>query len=65
MNYDIKLVDKEDINVGDAIICEDGIMRTVSRNNITRDSFMGLCIFGSSYKLGYQKVKKVIFKTSQ
>lgn len=65
MNYDIELVHKGDIKVGDVIICEDGIMRTVSRNNITRDSFMGLCIFGSSYKLGYQKIKKVIIKTSQ
>ena len=62
MDYEIKLVNKEDIKVGDIIICEDGIMRTVGKNNITH-GFMGTCIFGSSYRLGLEKVKKVIIVT--
>lgn len=59
MNYDIQLVNKEDIKVGDIILCNDRNMRTVCRNNLTR-GFMGLCLFGDSYKLGNEKVKRVI-----
>lgn len=62
-NYTIKEIHKEDVQVGDTIICDDGVMRTVCQNNITRDSFMGILIFGSSYRLGLEKVKKVIFIT--
>lgn len=60
MTYDIQLVHKDDIEIGDVIICADGKMRTVCRNNIKYDSFMGLSIFGDTYRLGYEKVKKVI-----
>ena len=60
MNYDIQLTNKEDIKIGDTVLCNDGNLRTVCRNNITNDSFMGLCIFGDCYRLGYEKVKKVI-----
>nr|WP_024835442.1 hypothetical protein [Clostridium sp. 12(A)] len=59
MSYDIQLTDKEDIRIGDTILCNDGNIRTVCRNNITR-GFTGLCIFGDPYRLGYEKVKKVI-----
>lgn len=59
MSYDIQLVNKEVIEVGDTILCNDGKLRTVCRNNITR-GFMGLCLFGDSYKLGSEKVKKVV-----
>ena len=51
---------KDDIRVGDIILCKDGEMRTVCRNNIKYDSFMGLSLFGDTYKLGYEKVKRVI-----
>lgn len=61
MNYEIKLVNKNDIQVGDAILCKDGNIRTVCRNNINYDSFMGLSIFGDSYRLGYEPVKKVVY----
>lgn len=60
MSYNIKLVYKEDIRIGDIIMCNDGNMRTVCKNNITHDGFMGVCIFGDSYQLGYNKVKKVV-----
>lgn len=60
MSYDTQLVNKNDIKVGDIIICKDGEMRTVCRNNITNDSLMGLCLFGDSYRLGHEPVIKVI-----
>lgn len=60
MSCGIKLVNKEDIQIGDTILCKDGILRTVCRNNITNVGFMGLCLFGDSYRVGYEKVKKVI-----
>lgn len=60
MSYDTQLVNKNDIQVGDIIICKDGAMRTVCRNNIKYDSFMGLSIFGDTYRLGYEPVTKVI-----
>lgn len=53
------LVDKEDIKIGDTILCDDEKIRTVCKNNIKR-GFTGLCIFGNPYKLGHEKVKKVI-----
>lgn len=33
--YKIQLVHIDTIKVGDTIVCEDGIMRTVCKNNIT------------------------------
>jgi hypothetical protein len=59
MSYDIQLTNKEDIKIGDTILCNDGKLRTVCRNNITR-GFMGLCLFGDSYRLGCEEVKKII-----
>lgn len=59
--YEILNVHKDDIKVGDTILCSDGIMRTVSRNNIT-SGFCGTCIFGEPYNLGLLPVKKVILK---
>lgn len=59
--YEIRNVHKDDIKVGDTILCLDGIMRTVSRNDIT-NGFCGTCILGESYRLGSLPVKKVIIK---
>lgn len=59
--YEIVNVHKDTIKVGDTILCEDGLMRTVCRNNIT-SGFCGTCIFGDSYQLGHLPVKKVIIK---
>lgn len=50
------------ISIGDSIICNDGFERTVSRCNFKRDSFMGLSIFGDTYKLGNLPVKKVLYE---
>lgn len=59
--YRIQLVHIDEIKLFDTIICEDGQMRTVCRNNIKYGGFMGTTLFGDSYHSGYKKVKKVIF----
>lgn len=52
------------IRVGDTIKCRgDGLIRTVCRNNIKHDNFMGISLFGDSYHFGYLKVDKVIIFT--
>lgn len=56
----IELTEKENIVVGDAIVFNGKIV-TVSKKDINKDTFMGTCIFGDSYKLGNKKVEKVIF----
>lgn len=48
-----------EIRHGDTILHLDGNIRTVSRSNIRRDSFMGISIFGDSYRLGRLPVKKL------
>ena len=57
----ISLVHKDTIRSGDIIICSDGIERTVCNNNIKYDSFMGVSIFGDSYRNGHQLVTKVTY----
>jgi hypothetical protein len=59
--YEIKEVHISTIRGGDTVM-HNGEMKTVSFNNIKRDSFMGSSIFGDSYKLGRKKVQKIIFK---
>jgi hypothetical protein len=59
MNYTIENVNISTISAGDTIEhC--GEIVTVGKNNIKYCNFMGYTIFGDSYKLGYQLVKKVI-----
>ena len=41
MGYDIRLIDKEDVKIGDTILCKDGNLRTVCVDNISY-GFMGL-----------------------
>ena len=53
--FDILEVNKKEIKQGDLILFENEV-KTVCKNNISYDSFMGISIFGNSY----QKVKKVI-----
>ena len=50
------------ISIGDSIICPDGFERTVSKGNIKKDSFMGISIFGDTYKLGRTPCKKVVYE---
>lgn len=56
--YQWKYVDISQIGVGDIII-HDGEMRTVGREDIGGDTFMGESLFGDSYHSGQKKVKKV------
>lgn len=55
----IVLVDIRDIQPADTILHE-GKLRTVCRNNIGTDTFMGRTLFGDSYKSGHKKVSKAI-----
>jgi len=49
----------EDVIAGDLVLCADGIIRTVSKNNIKKCAFMGVTVFGDSYLLGHKLVKIV------
>ena len=60
----IKPVHISQISAGDTIEhC--GYIRTVSGNNIKRDSFMGITLFGDSYNLGTKAVNKVVALISE
>ena len=61
-NRPIELVNINDIRVGDVIICSDDIGRTVGKKDIKYCSFNGLSIFGNTYKLGYEPVKRVVYE---
>lgn len=49
-----------EIRPGDTILHSDGKIRTVCSNNIKRDSFMGISLFGDTYRLGTIPVKKMM-----
>jgi hypothetical protein len=57
-------VDKSVIKVGDTILHK-GKEMTVSKNDITRSSFMGISIFGDCYHSGYKKVLKGALKNER
>jgi hypothetical protein len=63
MNHTIKLTHISQIRQGDTIISKDGMMTTISNTNLSYDPFLGHRINGDCYKLGYELVQKVIFKT--
>ena len=63
MNAKLNSVHISQISVGDTIEHE-GKLRTVSGNNIKRDSFMGRTLFGDSYNLGNKPVNKVVAWTN-
>ena len=58
-NAKLKPVHISQISVGDTIEHK-GYLRTVCANNIKRDSFMGISLFGDSYNLGAKTVNKVV-----
>ena len=60
--YKIKEVHKSDIKPGNTILCSDGNLRTVCKEDIKRNNFTGITIFGDPYKLGYQPVKKALIE---
>lgn len=49
-----------EIRAGDTILHTDGKIRTVCRNNIRKDNFMGVSLFGDTYRLGTISVKKLL-----
>lgn len=53
-----KMVHKSEIKIGDTVI-HNGELRTVGKETFGNDSFMGLTLWGDSYRLGYQKVELV------
>jgi len=53
-----KLVHKSEIKIGDTVI-HNGELRTVGEESISRDEFMGLLLFGDSYRLGCKMVELV------
>ena len=55
-------VDIQDVKIGDTIIDNDDKIKLVSQGNLKYDKFMGLTLFGDCYKLGTQKVRKLIYK---
>lgn len=59
--YELENVHISRIRVGDTILDQNGLLKTVCRNNITRDPFVGLCLFGDPYRLGTLPVKRVKF----
>mgnify|MGYP003403861598 len=52
-------VHKETIRIGDCIVV-DGVMKTVSKGDI-RSGFMGITIFGDSFKMGTVPVERCLF----
>lgn len=49
------------IRPGDTVFHE-GLVRTVCRRKIMQDSFMGVLLFGDSYRLGTRLVHQVAFR---
>ena len=60
MDYHIELRQKNTIAVGDTIE-RDGKLVTVCRTDITT-GFMGVCLFGDSYRLGTLPVRLAVIK---
>ena len=53
-----KLVHKSEIKIGDTVI-HNGELITVGKESISHDEFMGILLFGDSYRLGYKMVEIV------
>jgi hypothetical protein len=63
MNYAVELKNISTIRAGD-LIRHEGIIRTVSANNIKYNSFMGTTIFGDSYSIGNKLVEKIVLQNA-
>lgn len=57
----ITMKHKSEIKIGDTIM-HNGELRTICKRAFSHDEFMGLLIFGDSYRLGYQLVEVVDLK---
>jgi hypothetical protein len=60
MNYTIQQDHIGNLRAGDTIM-HNGEMKTVSGNNIKRDSFMGTSVFGDTYNHGHKPIEKINF----
>lgn len=58
--YRVERVHISQVKPGDTILHTDGLVRTVCRNNIHRDSFWGISLFGYPYLLGTKPVIRFI-----
>lgn len=58
-SFELESVHKSKIMAGDTIY-HNGRLMTVCRCDISLDSFMGICIFGDSYKLGTANVTRAL-----
>ena len=58
MNFNIKEVHISEIRPGDTVE-HNGAICTVCRNNIKTGGFMGRTLFGDSYRLGIDPVRKL------
>jgi hypothetical protein len=59
-NYEIKIINIQEVQAGDTVE-HNGQLKTVCQNNI-HTGFIGITLFGDSYRMGTIPVKKVIFK---
>lgn len=62
MNYTIIEKHITNIRKGDTVLCRDGQIRTVSRNNIKNCLGVGVTLFGDSYNCGAVLVKVLNIK---
>lgn len=53
-----EMVDKHEIKIGDTVV-HNGGLRTVCKRAFSIDEFMGLLLWGDSYRLGYRLVERV------
>lgn len=53
-----KMVHKSEIRVGDTVL-HNGELRTVGKEAFGNDEFMGLTLWGDSYRCGYKMVEVV------
>jgi hypothetical protein len=60
MSYKVVLTHINNIEVGDTVEI-DGELKTVGKDDIKSDSFLGRTLFGDCFSLGYEPVRKVIF----
>jgi len=58
MKYDIKKININDVRAGDTVVIN-GVLKTVCSKDISH-SFMGVNLFGDSYRLGTLPVNVAI-----
>lgn len=60
-NYELVPTHISLIRSGDTVL-HNGEVKTVCSTDIKKDAFMGITIFGDSYRIGYKAVQCVVFK---